>query len=96
MKKCCECKKFDNFLDMTKINELLKRKKEEPVVEEKKCHKLRCVLIIVGIVLVVAGIAFALYKYFTPDYVDDLDDDFDDDFDDDEDEESEEDSDDNQ
>ena len=30
-----------------------------------------------------AGIAFAVYKYLTPDYMDDFDEDFDDDFDDD-------------
>mgnify|MGYP000184697551 FL=1 len=29
------------------------------------------------------GIAFAVYKYLTPDYMDDFDEDFDDDFDDD-------------
>ena len=41
----------------------------------------------------VAGIAYAVYRYFTPDYLDDFDDDLDDDFDnyfDDEDEEDKE------
>lgn len=40
------------------------------------------VAIIVGIVAMIAGIAFAVYKYLTPDYLDDFDE-FDDDFDDD-------------
>ena len=40
----------------------------------------------------VAGIAYAVYRFFTPDYLEDFEDDFDDDFDDDffEDEEEEE------
>ena len=45
-------------------------------------------LAIVGAVAAVAGIAYAVYRYFTPDYLDDFDDedfedeDFDDDFED--------------
>jgi len=51
------------------------------------------VLRVVGAVPAVAGIAYAVYRYFTPDYLDDFDDDLDDDFDnyfDDEDEEDKE------
>ena len=40
------------------------------------------VLAIIGAVAAVAGIAFAVYKFMTPDYLDDFDEDFDDDFDD--------------
>ena len=41
------------------------------------------VFIIIGVCAAIAGIAFALYKYFTPDYEDEFDDDFDDAFEDD-------------
>ena len=34
-------------------------------------------------VAAVAGIAYAVYRFFTPDYLEDFEDDFDDDFDDD-------------
>jgi len=37
---------------------------------------------IVGVIVLIAGIALAVYKYLTPDYLDDFDE-FDDDFDDD-------------
>ena len=48
------------------------------------------ILAIIGAVAAVAGIAYAVYRFFTPDYLEDFEDDFDDDFDDDffEDEES--------
>ena len=36
----------------------------------------------VGAVVVIAGIAYAVYRYMTPDYLEDFDDDFDDEFDD--------------
>ena len=38
---------------------------------------------IIGLVAAVAGIAYAVYRFFTPDYLEDFEDDFDDDFDDD-------------
>ena len=46
------------------------------------------IAIIVGVLTIIVGICVAVYKYLTPDYLDDFDDDFDDSFfDDDEDEE---------
>ena len=42
-------------------------------------------LAFIGAITVIAGIAYAVYKYFTPDYLEDLDD-FDDYFEDDDDE----------
>lgn len=41
------------------------------------------ILAIIGAIAAVAAIAFAVYKYFTPDYLEDYDDDYDDRFDDD-------------
>ncbi len=60
--------------------------KKELTFEENPIRDAKNVIItisvIVGIVTIIAGIAFAVYKYLTPDYLDDFDE-FDDDFDDD-------------
>ncbi len=71
--------KFDDLLATTKLNELLHKKE----VEEKNKNTLLWVLAIIGAVAAVAAIAYAVYRYFTPDYLEDFEDDFDDDFDDD-------------
>lgn len=53
-------------------------------MENKNKNKaLYVVLAIIGAAVVVAGIAYAVYKFLTPDYLDDFDDEFDEDFDDD-------------
>jgi hypothetical protein len=71
--------KLDEFLATTRINEVLRKQEEE-----KKCkNTILWVFAIVGAVAAVAGIAYAAYKFFTPDYLEDFEDDFDDDFDDD-------------
>ena len=56
-------------LNTTKLEELLAtlKKKEEEII---------------GAVAAVAGIAFAVYRFFAPDYLEDFEEDFDDDFDD--------------
>jgi hypothetical protein len=41
------------------------------------------ILAVIGAITVIAGIAYAVYRYFTPDYLEDLEDDFDDYFEDD-------------
>ena len=51
-------------------------------VKEKKKSKFLTICLIAGVVVVIAAIAVAIYKYLTPDYLDDFDE-FDDDFDDD-------------
>ena len=65
---------------------IMRKYDEVKVVEENDCVKeaknvFVTVALIVGIVTIIAGICFAVYKYLTPDYLDDFDD-FDDDFDD--------------
>ena len=69
--------RLDEIMEAIKTNEFLKKK------EEKKNNCLIWVLAIVGAVAVIAGIAYAVYRYLTPDYLEDFDDDFDDDFEDD-------------
>lgn len=69
--------RLDEIMEAIRTNELLKKK------EEKKNNCLIWGLAIVGAVAVIAGIAYAVYRYLTPDYLEDFDDDFDDDFEDD-------------
>lgn len=81
--------KLENIMDMARLNELLGKKEEKK--PEKKCNVLLWVFAIVGIVAAVAGIAYAVYRFLTPDYLEDFEEDFDDDFDDADDEDEEDD-----
>ncbi len=67
-----------DILAAAKLNEVLKRDQEE--TEMKKNSPIVTILAVIGAIVAVACIAFAVYKYFTPDYLDDFDDgdDFDD------------------
>ena len=78
--------KASDILDALKLNQLMGKKEEE-----KKTHPVVVTLAIIGAVAAVAAIAYGVYCYFTPDYMDDFEDDYNDDFDDDyfEDEEDE-------
>lgn len=80
--------KANDLLAAVKLNEILK-KNEEP--EKKKSNPVVIALAVIGAVAAVAAIAYAVYRYFTPDYLEDFDDDQDFDDDDDffEDEEAE-------
>ena len=70
--------KLDEIMDNAGVNELLGRKHEEKI-----SNKLLWVFAVIGAVAAVAAIAYAVYRYLTPDYLVDFEDDFDDDFDDD-------------
>ena len=53
-------------------------------MEKKDKNKvLYIILAVIGAAAVIAGIAYAVYRFLTPDYLDDFDDEFDDEFDDD-------------
>lgn len=69
--------KLEDVLGASRVNELFGRKQEE-----KKSCPLMWILAAVGVVVAVAAIAYAVYRYMTPDYLEDFEDDFDDDFDD--------------
>ena len=72
--------KFEDLINAAKVSELLHKKE----LEEKNKNAIVIVLAVLGAIAAVAGIAFAVYKYLTPDYLEDFDpDDYSDDFDDD-------------
>ncbi|MDD3204966.1 MAG: DUF4366 domain-containing protein [Lachnospiraceae bacterium] len=75
-----QMQRMDELINLLKSNEWMGKK--EPAKEEKKSNPILWVFAILGGIAVIAGIAYALYKYFTPDYLEDFEDDFDDEFDD--------------
>ncbi len=79
--------KLENLIDMARLNELLGKKEDE----HKECKTLVWVLAIIGAVAAVAGIAYAVYRFMHPDYLDDFEDEFEDDFEDEESDDDEED-----
>ena len=67
-------KNLSDLLEMAKVTDIMSKK-------EKEDNKIVWALAIIGAVAAVAGIAYAVYKYLTPDYMEDFDEDFDYDFD---------------
>ena len=70
--------KVSEFLAEAKLKDLLKSKKDADCM-----GTLKKVLIVVGVVAIIAVIGYVVYRYLTPDYLEDFDDDFEDAFDDD-------------
>lgn len=70
--------KLEDLLAETKFNNFLKKKEVE---EKKKPNVVVIILAIIGALVAIAGIAYAAYRFFTPDGNDDFEDEFDDDFD---------------
>lgn len=68
-------------MNMNKLEELVAALKKKE--DEKQKNTVLWVLAVIGAVAAVAGIAFAVYRFFTPDYLEDFEEDFDDEFDDD-------------
>lgn len=71
---------LNNLLQNEKIEDLLAALKKKE--DEKEKNTVLWVLAIIGAVAAVAGIAFAVYRFFAPDYLEDFEEDFDDDYDD--------------
>ncbi len=69
-------KSFEELLSFAKVQDMVSKKDDEG-------KKLLWILAIIGAIATVVIIAVAVYKYLTPDTLDDFEDDFDDDFDDD-------------
>lgn len=71
--------KMEELLNVSKLSDLLHRKEKE-LCEEKSKNKALIVLAVVGAVAAIGAIAYGVYRFFTPDYLDDFEDDLDDDF----------------
>ncbi|MDO5522302.1 MAG: DUF4366 domain-containing protein, partial [bacterium] len=63
--------KFEELFNAMKLGELMGQKQEE----EKKSCPVVMIFAIIGAVAAVAAIAYAVYKHFTPDYLEDFDED---------------------
>ena len=61
------------------INEFIHKKE----IEEQRKGKVCFILAIIGAVAAIAAIAYGVYRFMSPDYLEDFEDDFDDDFEDD-------------
>ncbi len=73
---------------MHKLDELLETVKENAALlkkEEKKDNTLLWVLAVIGAIAAIAGIAYAIYRYLSPSYLEGFEDEFEDDFEEDED-----------
>lgn len=75
--------KANELLAAVKLNEILKKNEEESKPVQKKKNTVVTVLAVFGVIAAVAAAAYGLYKYFTPDYLEDFDDDADEESDDD-------------
>ena len=62
--------RVEELMNTSRINELIHKREED----EKKKNCILWVLAIIGAVAAVAGIAYAVYRFFTPDYLDFADD----------------------
>ena len=69
--------KLENLLEAANLTDLLKKKEEK-----KKSNVVLWVFAIIGAVVAIALIGYALYRYFKPDYLEDFEDEFEDDFED--------------
>lgn len=70
-------KRIEDIIAETRLNEILHKNEVE-----KQKNTVIWALAIIGAVAAVAAIAYAVYRFVSPDYLDDFEDDFDDDFDD--------------
>ena len=59
-----------NVLATTKLNEILHKEEPKP---EKKTNGWLVALAVIGAIAAVAGIAFCVYRFMFPEYVDDFD-----------------------
>ena len=72
---CMEMNRIEELLATTKLNDMMHKK------DDDQKTTVLWILAIIGAVAAVAAIAYAVYCFFTPDYLEDFEEDFDDDFD---------------
>ncbi len=70
--------RLEEMISATKLNEILRKRDDDKIK-----RTILWVLAIVGAVVAIAAIAYGVYRFFTPDYLEDFEEDFEDDFEDD-------------
>lgn len=70
--------RIEEMVSATKLNDILRKRDDDKI---KKT--ILWILAIVGTVVAIAAIAYGVYRYFAPDYLEDFEEDFEDDFEDD-------------
>ena len=68
-------KKLEDMIAESKLKEILHKNEAE-----KQKNAVVWVLAIIGAIAGIAAIAYAVFRFVTPDYLEDFEDDFDDDF----------------
>lgn len=69
--------RLEDIIAMKKLQEWMGKKEEK-----KEISPLCWAVAILLVIATVAAVAYAIYRYFTPDYLEDFEDEFEDDFDD--------------
>ena len=67
--------KIEEMITETKLYEMLKKRDQD-----KAKKTILCILAVVGGVVAIAWIAYVVYRFLSPDYLDDFEEDLDDDF----------------
>lgn len=71
---------------MSKLGDMITETKLYEMIHKRDTEKMKktiiWILAIIGIIAAIAGIAYAVYRYMTPDYLEDFEEDFEDDFED--------------
>ena len=83
LSKCNYIIKGEGF--MNRVEEIINNMKVAEILNKKQDKKVPAVVVIlavVGIIALVAGIAYAVYRFFAPNYLEDFEDEFEDEFDD--------------
>lgn len=66
---------------MSKLEELAAKILKDEEAKEKRCNLVICIVGAVLVIAAIAGIAYAIYRFVKPDYLEDYEDDIDDEFD---------------
>ena len=69
--------RIEEMVSATKLNDILRKRDDDKIK-----RTILWILAIVGTVAAIAAIAYGVYRYFTPDYLEDFEEDFEDDFED--------------
>lgn len=69
--------KKEDILSAQQFKDIVAKIKSDE--KEEKSNKLAAIAITISVVVLIAGIAYLIYRYLAPDYLEDFEDDFEDD-----------------